>query len=63
MKLESLMLVCLIAVVAQALPGTYLIETADEKGKKGGSPRFKSLIKKSLFILIVYSWPLADEVM
>ena len=27
------------------------------------SPRFKSLIKKSLFnILIVYSWPLTDEV-
>ena len=26
------------------------------------SPRFKSLIKKSLFILIVYSWSLADEV-
>ena len=26
------------------------------------SPRFKSLINKSLFILIVYSWPLADEV-
>ena len=26
------------------------------------SPRFKSLIKKSLFILIVYSWPLAYEV-
>ena len=26
------------------------------------SPRFKSLIKKSLFILIVYSRPLADEV-
>ena len=25
-------------------------------------PRFKSLINKSLFILIVYSWPLADEV-
>merc|ERR1712137_892075 len=24
---------CLIAVVAQALPGTYLIETADEKGR------------------------------
>ena len=40
MKLESLMLVCLIAVVAQALPGTYLIETADEKGKKGGVTAF-----------------------
>ena len=26
------------------------------------TPRFKSLVKKSLFILIVYSWPLADEV-
>ena len=26
------------------------------------SPRFKSLIKSSLFILFVYSWPLADEV-
>ena len=26
------------------------------------SQRFKSLIKKSLFILIVYSWSLADEV-
>ena len=26
------------------------------------SPRFKSLIKKSLFILIVYSLTLADEV-
>ena len=23
---------------------------------------FKSLIKKSLFILVVYCWPLADEV-
>ena len=27
------------------------------------STRFKSLINKSLFILIVHSWPLADEVM
>ena len=27
------------------------------------TPRFKSLVKKSLFILIVYSWPLSDEVM
>ena len=26
------------------------------------TPRFKSLIKKSLFILIVYSWSLADKV-
>ena len=26
------------------------------------TPRFKSLIKKYLFILIVYGWPLADEV-
>merc|ERR1711911_143703 len=38
MKLGRLMLVCLIAVVAQALPGTYLIETADEKGEDNVAP-------------------------
>ena len=25
-------------------------------------PRFKSLIMKSLFVLVLYSWPLSDEV-
>merc|ERR1712137_527374 len=34
----GLMLLCLIAVVAQALPGTYLIETADEKGEDNVAP-------------------------
>ena len=29
---------------------------------KAISPHFKSLIMKPLFILILYSWPLADEV-
>ena len=31
MKMKSLILVCVIAV-AQAAPGTYLVETADDKG-------------------------------
>ena len=33
-----------------------------KKSSEDMAPRFKSLIKKSLFILIVYSRPLADEV-
>ena len=50
MKMKSLILVCVMAV-AQAAPGTYLVETADDKGVEVNEPnenlRFNKFLEKN----------------
>lgn len=47
MKMKSLILVCVMAV-AQAAPGTYLVETADDKGQEPNENlRFNKFLEKN----------------
>lgn len=47
MKMKILILVCVMAV-AQAAPGTYLVETADDKGQEPNENlRFNKFLEKN----------------